>query len=125
MGLVYETCFQAGDRMRTYYAVLRKGDDVLSTHTVQINKDHRTVYQSISSLDAFNRAAKGDYTCRLMVESEFQHSFDTDQRLWHPEMSPQAKSPRYVHRTLWAFYAAIGWNYRAKQFGETVNSSVQ
>lgn len=83
-----------------------------------------STYQALVSLGAFDtrmtKACLADPNVQrywIQRQHEWDMLLKSDRRLMVLRMSPVfLHLPKTIHQDLWAFYRAIGWDYKSKRF---------
>ncbi|AWY08348.1 hypothetical protein HOT49_gp068 [Erwinia phage vB_EamM_Alexandra] len=96
-------------------------------HVFRPEKDtQQSDYQALVSMGAFDKrmcqvCARDPKAMRFWLQRkhEWDQLVETDRRFLRINMKPGfINLPKQIHDDLWAFYRAIGWDYKSKRFIE-------
>lgn len=114
---------------RVYHAMLFKGDDAFEVHHFTMEADpDASRYRAVTSYNAFHeREAEkagtgykpGIIRAHVMNQREWEHHLRFEQRAFRPEPTPTDLLPEFTHTSIWDFYKAIGYDYKAKRYTRT------
>lgn len=111
---------------RVYHAILWKDGSPIEVHHMTMEP---TVEQSrtraVSSMNWFNeREAKifadrkkpHRFHTNIKCDSDWNMSLRFERRAYDPDPAPVDSLPQFTHTSIWDFYKAIGYDYKAKRY---------
>lgn len=113
------------DGNRLYHAILWKDGAPFEVHhlTMEPTAQHNR-YRAVSSLNWFNeREVKivaerkpHRFHAKIKCDSDFQMDLKWERRAYEPDPAPVDSLPQFTHTSIWDFYKAIGYDYKAKRY---------
>lgn len=115
--------------LRKYHAVLWKDGAPHEVHHFTLVPDIKnSPYTAIGSMNWFN-----DREAKIFCDRKKQHRFHTnikcdsdweldrqfERRAYAPDPALTDTLPEFVHTSIWDFYKAIGYDYKAKRYTRT------
>jgi len=110
---------------RKYHAILFKQGEPIEVHHMTMEP---TVEQSrtraVSSMNWFNdREAKLLYEkgvqpfhTNIKMQQDWDFHVKFERRAFEPDPAPVDSLPQFTHASIWDFYKAIGYDYKAKRY---------
>jgi hypothetical protein len=114
------------DLNRRYHAILWKDGEPIEVHhfTMEPTVEHSRT-RAVSSMNWFN-----DREAKIFCDRKKQHRFHTnikcdsdwemdrrfERRAYAPDKALTDTLPEFTHTSLWDFYKAIGYDYKAKKY---------
>lgn len=119
--------------LRKYHAILWKdGEPIEVHHLTLVPTEEASAYTAIGSMNWFNdreaktlvalfdkKKPKSRYHSNIKCDSDWEMDRKFERRAYDPDPALTDTLPEFTHTSIWDFYTAIGYDYKAKRYTRT------
>jgi hypothetical protein len=113
---------------RKYHALLWKDGHPIEVHHMTMEPTaEQSRYRAVSSMNWFNEREVKIFAERkphrfhanIKCDSDWEMDMRFERRAYAPDPSLSDTLPQFTHASIWDFYKAIGYDYKAKRYTRT------
>lgn len=119
--------------LRKYHAILFKNGEPIEVHHMTLVPDIKdSAYTAIGSMNWFNereaqtlvaafdgKKPKSPFHTNIKCDQDFEFDRKFERRAYAPDPALTDTLPEFTHASIWDFYKAIGYDYKAKRYTRT------
>lgn len=120
---------EAKDANRLYHAILWKDGNPIEVHHLTMEPTvKQSRHRAVSSMNWFNerelkifcdRKVKPRYHTNIKCHTDWEFDLRFERRAYAPDQALTDTLPQFTHTSIWDFYKAIGYDYKAKRYTRT------